>query len=312
MIKAEPHDTSKRKVRFEESQPQPPRPEVPYITNFCTVLKKSQASACMGCLQEGDKCYIVYPIASEDAVSAPEEGKSLATILRTGAPGDFALVDRLVLSFTLASSVLRLYSTPWLRNDWSKQDIVFFRNGSQSAPFTWEEPYLSLDLWTKSEDAAMQLVTTDSAQASLSAGERLAIILLELGYNTPLEDSPSYQSLLPWFGGANPLLYRLAANMWVKKVDRHTSKMFADTVNWCLTESSSTTRMRMQDWIKAFHKNVVAPLKQCCKSLTDTYSMDSADVEGGDSSTNFHIEVSKGGVYIAGPPTFTGSQKIGT
>jgi hypothetical protein len=217
--------------------------------------------------------------------------------------------------------VLQLYSTPWLNKEWSKQDIVFFRNGTHLAPFSWEEPYLSLDLRTESKEAAIhpleetnqvQITTKSSTQGGLSAEERLAIILLELCFNQPLEESTSYKELLGQFNSASPILDRVAATMWQKKARRKAGGVFADAINWCLEAISNTTGMSKTNGIKAFYKNVVVPLHHCHESLTVSYSKNGVDAEGGDSITNFYSNVSKGGVSFHGPATFIGSPKIGT
>ena len=44
----------------------------------------------------------------------------------------WTLIQRMNLSFNLASSLLQLYSTPWLTESWTKQDICFWRLASSS------------------------------------------------------------------------------------------------------------------------------------------------------------------------------------
>jgi hypothetical protein len=312
MIEVESQDTSKTKLRFKESGPRrPPRPNIPPIINFCMALtKRQQAQACIGCLQVENKCYCVYPIPSEETVSAPRSEISLAQALGTGSPEEFGIVDRYFLALTLASSVLQLYSTPWLNKEWSKKDIVFFHNGQHSAPFSWDEPYLSVDLHTEPKDAAKRPVTNPD-QCGLSVEERLAIILLELCFGRPLEESAVYRGLLGQFKSANATLDLTAATMWQKKARRHGGDQFADAINWCLESTSSTTPMSKTNRIKAFYKNVVVPLQRCHDSLTGRYFKDGAD-EKGDNSTNLYSNVSKGGVSFHGSVTFVGSQNIGT
>jgi hypothetical protein len=147
--------------------------------------------------------------------------------------------------------------------------------------------------------------TTESVQPSLSTEERLAIILLELCFNQPLEDSESYKHHLKDFG-EGPALDPIAAAMWLLQVRKHTARDYADAINWCFQNVSNKTSMARKTWIQAFYNNVVLPLQQCYDALERKYSIPTDD-----SGTQFYGNVSKGGVNFMGPTFFTGSQSIG-
>ncbi|RDW63285.1 hypothetical protein BP6252_10830 [Coleophoma cylindrospora] len=306
-----------RAVFREPTARQHPTAKGSNIIDFCSTLKNcTPDSKWVGSLQEEGKCYHIYQDGNEAKPRSKEgskEEKCLATALGVDVSECPGMVDRWLLALDLASTICQLYSTSWLDHEWSKRDIVFYRNGPNSAPFTWKEPYLSLVLHQRAEETGSKKAE-GPAQSPLRTEERLAIILLELCFNQALEESKSYKEMLKALG-QGAMLDRFAAHMWKFEVGKHTARAFADAIDWCLQNKSKDTSMAKRKWIEAFYKNVVMPLQQCCVAMERPYNnltdIPNLGEPAGSGSTNFHGEVSKGGVSFLGPTIIKGNQSIG-
>jgi hypothetical protein len=295
MTEAEYESEPSAKVRFKGLTPQHlPHVEGSKITDFCGRLKKGRPkSDCIGFLQEGQKRYYVYQDPEGTAylpMKAYPDEYSLATALTTGISEQFEMVDRWLLALDLVSSISQLCSTSWLNEEWSKDNIVYFNKGQNVGTLVWEEPYLSLNLPVQKK--------TPLIQESLSTGERMAIILLEICFNQPLEESKTYKEYLKCIGN-NAKLHRLAAMMRLFEVSNETAKEVVDAIRWCLTKKTSIFSKRKEIWIQEFYKKVVEPLQSCCENLSNTYSTESMKVERQDRSIN--CELSRSSVLSHSP-----------
>jgi hypothetical protein len=110
------------------------------ISNLClmmweTSMALSSTERCLGYLIQENRHLLELYLTCQGQTARYESNKSLADLLSErnhdgasfiGAAGNLPLArgERLGLALTVASSVLQLYDTPWLRQRWGKEDIV--------------------------------------------------------------------------------------------------------------------------------------------------------------------------------------------
>lgn len=109
--------------------------------------------------------------------------------------GKLSKQQRLQIAVTLASTVLQLYESPWLSENWSKSDICFFFNGADSnkRPMI-SDPYVSRSFGVSGRPQPMKQGVEQNAEALRSDMIKnktlfaLGIVLIELCLNVSFED----------------------------------------------------------------------------------------------------------------------------
>lgn len=125
------------KFRLPES-PKSPDPSMTEVENLCLSLDRARQDhkflrVCLS--QHGGLCSCpVSPISGGGIPSADNTHEMITLeqiLLQTSSdrPPEvkWNLLQRMNLSFSLASSLLQLYSTPWLSESWTKRTICFWR-----------------------------------------------------------------------------------------------------------------------------------------------------------------------------------------
>jgi hypothetical protein len=119
------------------------------MKDLCSAIRQAQIKkCCLGfCLDAEGHLRGVYPVEKrvtlatgvitlKDMLAVSKTQSSLLKMSRK---------ERMNLAITVASSYLQLQATPWLKDTWSKEDIVF--DGDMSAtlirPCNIEQPYIS-------------------------------------------------------------------------------------------------------------------------------------------------------------------------
>ncbi|KAK5006942.1 hypothetical protein LTR28_005872 [Elasticomyces elasticus] len=227
------------------------------ITNLCGEIAGWQpgASSC-GCLKVQSSTtatkYVVHQIQPPYSATDERSTKTLGDLLRDGC---LDRGQRLGIALTAASSHLQLHSSAWLKGVWSKDNIVFFPRSGASLPFRVDQPYLSQELLDGNTTAAPGQVDQTFAT--------LAILLLELCFGVPIEESDVYQKYLSPDGQPNPVLNIAAAWDWSSgdKVVGEAGVGYADAVDWCL--SNRRISPDDQSWREELFIKVVQPLQKC-------------------------------------------------
>jgi hypothetical protein len=107
--------------------------EYEVIKDICsTIHQTQQGGSGLGlCLDLRGQLRGAYPVDGQNPVFSGRiitlEELLMGLPLGNGPPRKLTDEDRYILAVTLASSFLQLHRTPWLRNKWSKKDIVFFQ-----------------------------------------------------------------------------------------------------------------------------------------------------------------------------------------
>lgn len=254
------------------------------IDNLCLVIQQ-----CMKSLQHNQRClgYLSYQTHYRLGVYLPPTPPtppqspnitSLAELLSNKQPSQlqflaptgnlpFSRGERLGLALTVASSVLQLHKTPWLRDNWDKNDIMI-DNGCTSN--TRQQAYVSRSFPpTKLEDSpAAQKSALPLRNVALFA---LGKVLIELCLGQPLEALRSSEDLVDAFGEANILTDWITANRLTEAVYSEAGTRYGDAVRRCLNCDFDQRNTNLEDdaFRQAVYDGVVAPLEDDVKAFYD-------------------------------------------
>ena len=177
------------------------------------------------------------------------------------------LIQRMNLSFCLASSLLQLYSTPWLSESWTKRTVCFWRlrpsppaNGV-ALTFEPDRPFI-----------VHRFYEAPAARPTYKANARnqlldLGIVLLEIRHKRSFESWASAHAfnLDSSFGSR----YN-AASMWLRDSIGDLEPSYFDAVARCI-ECTLQTQSAIPDWDDfGFRKSVcelvIKPLWSNCST----------------------------------------------
>ena len=171
------------------------------------------------------------------------------------------LIQRMNLSFSLASSLLQLYSTPWLSEPWTKRTICFWRLRPSSQAndmvltFESDRPFL-VHKFTKGP-AACPTYNLNAKYQLLALG----IVLLEIRHKRSFESWASTHDLI--LDSSYGKRYD-AASMWLRDFIGDLEPSYFDAAARCI-ECNFQTRSPILDWEdldfrKAVCELVIKPL----------------------------------------------------
>ncbi|KAH7122606.1 hypothetical protein B0J11DRAFT_437222, partial [Dendryphion nanum] len=213
----------------------------------------------------------IYPIkpASDKQYVAPSEVITLEDLLRhpptiNGRPAKLSKKERYSLAVTLASSALQLASTPWLHDQWSGKDIVFYKTSSGTRLVDIEHPYISSKLLGLSKDNVQSTSNSCMFHNKNTVLLALAIALLELYFGESAEQHRQSQvasSNNPY--NPNPWEQCAMAFQWAQAEQENMSAAFSSAVTHCL-KSFNDPSASLQDveFLQAAIESIVLPLQE--------------------------------------------------
>jgi len=175
--------------------------------------------------------------------------------------------DRLGLALTVASSVLQLHKTPWLREDWDKNDIMIINgytsNNCQQAYVSRSFSRMKLEDSRPVENQALPL-----RNVTLFA---LGKVLIELCLGQALEALRSPEDPVDASGKANLLTDWSTANRLTEAVYSEAGTRYGDAVRRCLHCEFDQRNTNLEDdaFRQAVYDGVVAPLEDDVKAFYD-------------------------------------------
>ncbi|TAQ87577.1 hypothetical protein B7494_g4086 [Chlorociboria aeruginascens] len=115
------------------------------IEDLCkaiTKLQQSQRDICLGFLVDEFTNYKhgIYPLVPSVDPSSWSVLSLRSILSEEGISSRLTRLDKLRLAVILASSVLQLHETPWLIDDWGKDDILFIQ---RKEGLVYEHPFVS-------------------------------------------------------------------------------------------------------------------------------------------------------------------------
>ena len=253
------------------------------IRNICLVMQQCMRNIaynqrCLGYLcAEGCQPLGVYlPQASKVApdqhsVSSLAElltkggSKSSGRLVSTAGSHLLSRGDRLGLALTIASSVLQLYKTPWLRDDWNKHDILINDTGKV---LYREQAYISGAF----SATAMERMTQQKMMAHLVRNETLfalGLVLIELCLGQVMESMRTPEDPLDVDQKPNILTDLYTANRLMEDVYNEGGRRYGDAVRRCIYCEFDQRRTSLDDdkFRQAVYDGVVAPLEDDVKDF---------------------------------------------
>ena len=216
---------------------------------LCQAFSRNKASAdCIGIVLEGEYEYAVYP-SSEKATMAQET--SLADLLTADSPLRLTRVQRYGIALTLASSHLQLHSTPWLKEYWTSEDVLFPTDQNNLAVLHGE-PYILANV-----DSTSNNTVAIKKDRSFST---LGIVLLELCFGCRLEDHKMWQTPGYAILQNDAMMRQTVAYEWLDDVQGEAGEDYANAVNWTLRQAPAM--LKNEQWREEFAQNVVQPLQR--------------------------------------------------
>ena len=181
----------------------------------------------------------------------------------------WSLIQRMKLSFSLASSILQLYSTPWLSDSWTKQTIYFWRlrPSSQASDMALIfEPDFPFIVHSFPEPPVACPPYKINARTQLL---NLGIILLEIGHERSFESWTSTHgyTLDRTYGSRYD-----AASEWLRDSQSELVPSYYDAVARCIECTFQTGHGRPvpdwedQDFRKSICELVIKPLWSNCST----------------------------------------------
>ena len=233
------------------------------IKDLCsTIATRGRSGSCLGALTDDEQQFSIHHEISEiqkDLDSTVLQEITLEKLLRNP-PTGLKLVkrQRLRIAVSIASAYLQLHASPWIRNDWRRQEIYFWYDEKKC--LFYEQPQIP------------GKCIRDNPPISSNFDESiwtLGIALLEIWSGLALEDEPKCQRYSPPNGQPNMIFDRAAATEWCRQLEGELETPFADAILWCLGHSASKRHMEINDkeWRQGLFVHVVEPIATAYESL---------------------------------------------
>ncbi|KAF2163556.1 hypothetical protein M409DRAFT_26168 [Zasmidium cellare ATCC 36951] len=229
------------------------------ICKSCSAVHGShQSGLCLGTVSEGDHDYAIFP-AVEPVTMA--DSATLAEMLQPQFAGKLTRVQRYGIALTLASSHLQLYSTPWLKEYWTAEDVCF-PTYAGNAKALHGEPYILT--YFDSCPANGNVVKKDRSFSTLG------IVLLELCFGSRLEEHHLWSNPAFAAGKNDPMIRQAVACEWLEDVQGEAGEDYATAVNWTLRQAPIV--VKDDRWRADFANSVVQPLQRYYEYLNPKLS----------------------------------------
>jgi hypothetical protein len=245
------------------------------IGKLCQYFQRQQqrqpsGEPCLGFLERTKTFkHFVYP-SPTPRVSSTITERRLKEILQN----DFeerrqeTWTEKLSLARLLTLAVLRFQDTPWLAESWGSNDISFYNIDERPQHVTsLQSPFLNVRLSNTTSSQTEQITHPEYKASSISPNSTLfslGVVLLELGYDAPLEALRHEDDLR---GGANKQFTDFFTALRLSKlVSKRLNLRYGKLVQKCLACNFGVgTELESPELQSAIVVNVVNELDECLK-----------------------------------------------
>jgi hypothetical protein len=224
------------------AKPHNPDTSTALVSDLCSAIQQQLKDPSFGCLVDQKLCARWEFLRIEQ--SKVEPGTKVAITLdevlqgETMKPYQFPAEKRAIVASILASSVLQLQKTHWLKDNWSRKDVHF---DVDEGKVLLEKPYFSGDFSSAKQLDGNSATKNSPSQEILSfrpktSLECLGIVLIELCFGTPIESHQDKVRLRPVDSSVESTHeFNLAiARSWTWEEIRAHDSLFSDPINSCL------------------------------------------------------------------------------
>jgi hypothetical protein len=242
------------------------------ILNLCPAITKFQQSksVCAGYLLDNLKRkYGIYPLDTR-ACDNNEiwSAHTLRQVFTKGAGLEWRLMQhaQFKLAVDMASSVLQLYKTPWLSDDWSSDDVYFVHRPGAPLSSTYQHAFIYRRISSAvstQESLSRPLMRTIIRNQTLF---NLGVLLIELVYGKSIEDLQTDDDR-DCQGALGPMWHtveRLAGSIALEA-----GELYSDAVQRCIRCDFVRNHSSLQDhdFQQAVFDGVVIPLQKTLQYL---------------------------------------------
>ena len=236
------------------------------ISDLCSTLSiSSPGESCLGLLKDNEAWYTLHVGNYQIEGVQSNDTVSLAQLLSRASETKLDRRQRYTVAFTLASSHLQFYPSPWLDTQWTKKNVVFNKVPTQAQMIDIERPYIQKDTSSSEKLPSLAYASTDRSLSTLG------ILLIELCFGIALEEHEmrrQYESSTMQ-GISNPDLVAAldlaVALEWSRSVNGEAGDQYADAVQWCLR--GQVGDVESDEWREELCYNVVKPLQFCYEQM---------------------------------------------
>ena len=277
-----------KKVAFPQITVQPPQgmkgsatPDLIEIADLCEAVRNAHRGTCNGPLgylrDTHDRRHAFYPSIQPTRFSVNAETVTLASLLsksagsnstdtRGAASMTLSRLERYSIAVTLASSLLQLYSSPWIGETWSKNDIYFLIAAEGSPrPVLVDKPYITRKFTSHSPQSSVTSVCEQNGRnSSTKSIQALGIMLLELCFGEAIEDQPIRSNYLGPDGQPNDMTDFCTAQHWLQHdALGEGGPDYAEAIRRCLfcAFGPRSTDLEDDELRAAIYSEVVEPLE---------------------------------------------------
>lgn len=227
------------------------------VRDLCHEIQSFEGGAktCIGFSMENGRLRGAYPVPLNGLrLSRKAETVTLEEILKDGTKIRLSKKDRYTLAVTVASSILQLHASPWVSDNWSKRDIMFYHTISAHRSIDIETPYVSQKLMPL--PGSVKPIGFSSKNTTLLA---LGITLLELYFGKPCEQQMP-ENL--YMGPDKSLALLCTAHHWYESEQEDLSAAFQGAIAHCLRcFADPSGSLQDPEFLQAAMEQIVLPLQ---------------------------------------------------
>lgn len=236
-----------------------------HITDLCGALRCTYQEGCVGYISESpsEKHFLTqwkknalddHHLQALDKSLVPH-GQNLTSSL--------SIPHRIQLAVAVASNVLQLWGTPWLRPDVSKEDLRIWPSSQRNT-----QSFVQA-VFDKQPLGAAPAVAANTVNQTRETMLRLAIVLLELCFGERLESQPFRRNYLGPGGCPSDLTDKMTAIKWQESVQGTLGEKYATLVSCCIDCRFGVSEPNLEDaaFRQSVHANVVEPLQEIASVL---------------------------------------------
>ena len=253
------------------------------ISNLCQAIQNPQDEHCLGYLSPDSRhalaIYYTNPgeprldhsaVTSFKELMGPRPTSDRLPLARGNLPLSWG--ERLEIALIVASSILQLQQTPWLRDDWTKEDFSLCKD--------YTDKKKQHVLVSKRFPANKYNDSTRAAQLFLGLPRNktlfaLGIFLIELCLGEAFESLRSLEDPLDTNGHANILTDLSAADRLTKNIYEEVGDRYGDVVRRCIhcDFNQRSVNLEDDDFRQAVCEGVIMPLQANTQELRNEFTL---------------------------------------
>jgi hypothetical protein len=246
---------------------------MPDLCEVMQQLQQAQTGTCVGFLEDSAKRkHPIYPVAVLDN-QKEWAAYSLRQILTKEVSPDCHLTQnhKLHIAVDLASSILQLYKTPWLAEDWSSVDVFFVQRPGSPPSAVYEHPYVHNSLPTIFDPSSTQTQQVQRREYRVIRNQTLynfGILLIELWYGKPIEHLQAPNDLD--CAGTPGVVWCTASRLVESELKYEAGKQYSDVARRCIYCDFDRSNMDLDDerFQQTVFDNVVVPLQTALRQFS--------------------------------------------